>query len=98
MVQRNPGKLDWMIGCACPTLPCLKDEWVMVEIQYLYYKRQAVTRLPPPTLPLHSLPALSIFSTGKYSSKATAKKRYLPRIAKLVSAFQVLKKDITSGR
>eukprot|EP00903_Cladosiphon_okamuranus_P016082 g14846.t1 len=36
-------------------------------------------------------------STGKYSSKATARKRYLPRIVKLVSAFQLLKKDIASG-
>eukprot|EP00752_Nemacystus_decipiens_P011341 g10078.t1 len=36
-------------------------------------------------------------STGKYSSKATARKRYLPRITKLVSAFQRLKKDIASG-
>ncbi|CAM9204894.1 unnamed protein product [Scytosiphon promiscuus] len=42
------------------------------------------------------LPALAD-STGKYSSKATAKKRYLPRIVKLVSAFQLLKKDIASG-
>ncbi|CAM9186753.1 unnamed protein product [Ectocarpus sp. 8 AP-2014] len=36
-------------------------------------------------------------STGKYSSKATARKRYLPRIVKLVNAFQTLKKDIASG-
>ncbi|CAM9523264.1 unnamed protein product [Ectocarpus sp. 4 AP-2014] len=36
-------------------------------------------------------------STGKYSSKATARKRYLPRIVKLVNAFQTLKKDIPSG-
>ncbi|CAM9803082.1 unnamed protein product [Ectocarpus sp. 6 AP-2014] len=36
-------------------------------------------------------------STGKYSSKATARKRYLPRIVKLVKAFQTLKKDIASG-
>ncbi|CAM9217669.1 unnamed protein product [Ectocarpus sp. 8 AP-2014] len=35
--------------------------------------------------------------TGKYSSKATARKRYLPRIVKLVNAFQTLKKDIASG-
>ncbi|CAM9434082.1 unnamed protein product [Ectocarpus sp. 12 AP-2014] len=36
-------------------------------------------------------------STGKYSSKATARKRYLPRIVKLVNVFQTLKKDIASG-
>ncbi|CAM9834636.1 unnamed protein product [Ectocarpus fasciculatus] len=36
-------------------------------------------------------------STGKYSSKATARKRYLPRIVKLVNAFQALKKDIATG-
>ncbi|CAM9454178.1 unnamed protein product [Pylaiella littoralis] len=36
-------------------------------------------------------------STGKYSSKATARKRYLPRIVKMVNAFQLLKKDIDSG-
>lgn len=36
-------------------------------------------------------------STGKYSSKATAKKRYLPRIAKLVTGFEQLQKDINSG-
>eukprot|EP00904_Undaria_pinnatifida_P012234 jgi/Undpi1/8140/HiC_scaffold_24.g10611.m1 len=37
-------------------------------------------------------------STGKYSSKATAKKRYVPRIVKFVGAFQLLKKEIANER
>ncbi|CAN0042185.1 unnamed protein product [Discosporangium mesarthrocarpum] len=36
-------------------------------------------------------------STGKFSSKATARKRYLPRISKGVAGFQALKGEISSG-
>lgn len=43
------------------------------------------------------LPSATRVSTGKYSSKATARKRYLPRVAKGVNGFQQLKKDIASG-
>ncbi|CAM9937663.1 unnamed protein product, partial [Choristocarpus tenellus] len=38
-----------------------------------------------------------LHSTGKYSTKQTAKRRYLPRIIKAVTEFKQLKSDIASG-
>ena len=51
--------------------------------------------IPPQTLIQHN-PAWR-GSTGKYSTKQTAKKRYLPRVKRGVAAFEALGTTLTKA-